>query len=65
MVGDRDEGKREGGGDCPFHFFDHNGFLGENDITGLIAKIYFFNWQNGFSVFEGSFGNRIESEKKN
>ena len=28
-------------------------------------KFIFFNWQNGFSGFEGPFGNRIESEKKN
>ena len=27
-------------------------------------KFIFFNWQNGFSGFEGPFGNRIESEKK-
>lgn len=44
MVGDRDGGKREGGGgDCPFHFFDFDGLGGGgDDVTGLVAKIYFF-----------------------
>ena len=40
----RGQGRREkggGGGDCPFHFFDFDG-LGGDDVTGLVAKIYFF-----------------------
>lgn len=36
------EGKGRGGGDCPFHFFDFDGLGGGNEVTGLVAKIYFF-----------------------
>ena len=66
MVGDKDGGKREGGGDCPFHFFDFNGFGGGVGMTSQDwwQKFIFLNWQNGSSVFEGPFCNRIESEKK-
>lgn len=64
----RGQGRREkggGGGDCPFHFFDFNG-LGGGEMTSQDwwQKFIFFNWQNGFSGFEGAFGNRIESQKK-
>lgn len=67
MVGDRDGGKREGGvGIAHFTFLILTvwGAGGEMTSQDWWQKFIFFNWQNGFSGFEGPFGNRIESEKK-
>lgn len=65
----RGQGRREKGGGVGIAHFT---FLiltvwggGEMTSQDWWQKFIFFNWQNGFSGFEGPFGNRIESEKKN
>ena len=66
----RGQGRREKGGGvgiAHFTFLILTVWRGGGEWRHRIGgkNFFFFNWQNGFSGFEGPFGNRIESEKKN
>ena len=63
----RGQGRREKGGGvgiAHFTFLILTFWGGGKWRQDWWQKFIFFNWQNGFSGFEGPFGNRIESEKK-